>query len=115
MRWPVKILIPCLLLLGCAKGNGVVNEQPPSGTVVASGSFTGSSTAGPISGSVIVYNQCGGNYVVRLASLSAPGGIGLQLQADTTTGGGQRVNITTLSVTSGNVNYSFTATVGSGT
>jgi hypothetical protein len=114
MRWPVKILIPCLLLLGCGSGNGVVNNQPPSGTVIASGSLGGSTSSGAITGTVLVYDQCGGSYVVRFANLSAPGGIGLQVQADTTSGGGQRVNITTLGVTSGNVNYPVTAASGTG-
>jgi hypothetical protein len=113
MRWPVKILIPCLLLLSCGKGNGVVNDQPPSGTVIASGSFTGSTTSGAITGTVLVYDQCNGSYVVRLANLSAPGGIGLQVQADTTTGG-QRLNVTTLGVISGNVNYPITTSSGTG-
>jgi len=92
----------------------VVNDQPPSGTVIASGSFTGSTSSGAITGTVLVYDQCSGSYVVRLANLSAPGGIGLQVQADTTAGGGQRVTVTTLGVTSGNVNYPITVASGTG-
>lgn len=112
MNSAVKFLIPCLFLLSCGTGNGVVNEQAPTGTVVASGSLSGSSTAGAITGTVLVYDQCGGNYVLRFASLSAPGGIGLQIQANTSSGGGQPLNISTLSITSGNVNYPFTASAG---
>jgi hypothetical protein len=92
----------------------VVNDQPPSGTVIYSGSLNGSSTAGPITGTVLVYDQCGGSYVVRLANLSAPGGIGLQVQANTTSGGGQPLTVTTLGVTTGNVNYPITAPAGTG-
>jgi len=110
MRWPVKILIPCLLLLSCGKGNGVINDQPPSGTVIASGSLSGSTTSGAITGTVLVYDQCNGSYVVRFANLSAPGGIGLQIQANTSSGG--TTTISTLSVVSGNVNYPITLSSG---
>lgn len=101
-----------LLISSCSSGSGARNDQPPSGTVVSSGSFTSGET---ISGSVTVYDQGGGNYVVRLANLSiTQPSASLQLQADITSSASRVTVSGNLAAYSGNVNYNYNAGVETG-
>jgi hypothetical protein len=117
-RKTVKILASRSLTLGfvflslfmgsCSSGSGARNDQPPSGTVVGSGSFT--STGSAITGTVTIYDQGGGNYVVRLANLSiAQPEASFQLQADITSSASRVTVSGNLAAYSGNVNYSYNA------
>jgi hypothetical protein len=81
------------------------NDLAPSGTLLASGAFSGTQ----ISGSALVYSQSSGSYILRLVSFSAPGLTNLQAVV---TGNGSTVATITLITTSGTKNYSFNAASG---
>jgi hypothetical protein len=108
MRDSVKNLAPLWVTLvlittackGTSSGSPYFNYPAPSGTVVASGNFTGT-----VTGSVLVYDQGNGNYIIRLANLQTPSETDLQLQTDTTTAGSRICTQGLVSFT-GNVNYS---------
>ena len=110
MNFRVFTLAAGLLLLayaGCGNVGAISpNDQPPNGTIVADGSFTGSN----VSGTATIYQLALGSYVVRLAQFSAPQETGLQVAA---TVDGKVATRVTLRATSGNQNYPFTYPVGS--
>lgn len=105
MKKSVKNLTLLLFLLGavssCKSSGGSLefNDPAPSGTLVSSGNFSGT-----VTGSVLVYDQGNGTYVVRLANLQTPADNTLQLQVDTTTAG-SRICTTGLRGFTGNQNY----------
>ena len=109
----LRAIIPSFLLLmqsACGwvqLGGGTLNEMPPKGTLIYSGSFSSFSTTSAVSGGVSVYLMSSGSYIVRLESYSGPTETGLQLRviADSAT-------LTTLSLrsSSGSMNYSVSGT-----
>jgi hypothetical protein len=101
------------LISTCSSGSGARNDQAPSGTVVAQGPFT-SGSGNTISGNVQVYDQGGGNYIVRLENLSiAQPSASFQLQADISTSTSRLMVAGALQAYTGNVNYPCTAQEGS--
>jgi hypothetical protein len=102
----VILVIAALFIGSCSSGSGSRNDPAPTGTVVAQGSMSGTG----ISGQVTVYDQGGGNYVVRLANLSITSPqASYQLQADISSQT-SRVTISgSLGAYTGNVNYPYNA------
>jgi hypothetical protein len=95
-----------VLLAGCGDVHlGTSNNDlAPSGTLLASGSFSGQ-----ISGSVQIYSQ-NGSYILRLIGYSAPSIS--NAGAVITGGGGQTVATVPLTISSGTKNYGFGAASG---
>jgi hypothetical protein len=97
----LSLLGASLVATSCGRG-GSVNQGNPSGTLVATGSMTGSATA-----QVSVYSQGGTVYAVQLASLTYSGGCGAGANVGVVAG-----SFTAgppLTSTSGTTNYSFTS------
>jgi hypothetical protein len=104
----MTLAISMLFMAGC----GVVhlgtsaNDIAPSGTLVASGPFSG----GSVSGSALIYDEGNGSYVLRLVGYTGPTGVsnvGAVISA-----GGSTVAVIQLTVSSGTKNYSFSAGTG---
>jgi hypothetical protein len=79
------------------------NDAAPNEPLLASGGFSGS-----VSGTALIYGE-NGNYILRLASLSAPSVSNLQAII---TGNGVAVATLGLTTTTGNKNYSFSISSG---
>jgi hypothetical protein len=112
VKGPKTMLCKCLYLLSllgaslgvasCGGLGGSINQGNPSGTLVATGTMTGSATA-----QVSVYSQGGNVFAVQLASLTYSGNCGAGANVGVVSGA--FVSGPPLTSTSGTTNYSFSS------
>lgn len=108
-------LVLSLLSSSCGSlSSGAVsaNENAPTGSILASGSFT-SLNGKTVSGIAKVILDTGNVYWVRLEGLSAPSESGLQVwltKTSSTTGQSEKTNVGTLRSVTGSTNYQTTIT-----
>jgi hypothetical protein len=104
----LNILLFSAILAGCGLSTGTAggayDDPVPSGTVIETGTFLGCNP-NTLTGSTAIYDQGGGNYVLRLISLNGVPNQSLEVAVN---GAAGRIFATPLKGTSGNQNYSFT-------
>ena len=101
-------LLLLLTTVSCGKAPPTTpnDAAPVGGTIVATGSFGGTT----VTGTVTVYSMGSNAYIIRLVDFNAPAEAGLQIIAIINT------NVTaatiTLRASTGNQNYNFTSNLG---